>query len=710
MNTYHPVRCLVVVLAGMAMTAIAEAYDPAVRRPEQYRVQSVMRWALVAMLIATFSLFPQTAVEASQDVFTVAVTSDVVTLDPAVAEDGASALVATQIFDSLLAYEGSNLFPVAGLAAHWTASADGRIWTFYLRPGVKFHDNTPLDADAVVFNIQRWWDPAHPYHQGSFAYFQFLFGGFKGDPNCLLDDVYAAGPLAVVIELSRADSTILSSLALPFFSIASPAAIRAGTLASTPIGTGPFRFAEHIPGDRVRLGTNALYWRGAPRSGSLEFRVIPSATDRLTALKTGAAQVADNAVGAAADPELRVLTRTALNVGYLGINRDHTPLGNLLVRQAIAHAVDKEHVLAVGYSGGAWAADQFLPRGLWGRDPTIVDYDYNPVLARSLLTQAGYTTGITTTLSYRPVARGYMPNPQAVAQTLKTDMEAAGIHLVITEYASGTFLNKVYAGELDLFLLGWGADIPHPDNFFSPHFCRPAGFGPIDDELCNQLTTARASPNLAGQETIYRWASRRVHETLPLIPLTNGSSGLTTRFDVVGVVASPLGLESYQEARVVGAAYATVSPADGGILSFTDANDRPTTAQVPPNAIDQPTTFHLIEAETESAPAGRGSAHHAFDLDASRDGVPLTGFTFAVPISITIAYSDADLIGVWENTLALYYWDGSTWHDAATTCSPSSTYTHDQVSNQISVAICHLSQFALFGERWPSSYLPLVVR
>jgi ABC-type transport system substrate-binding protein len=104
-----------------------------------------------------------------------------------------------------------------------------------------------------------------------------------------------------------------------------------------------------------------------------------------------------------------------------------------------------------------------LPHGLWGRDPSIVDYDYNPVLARSLLAQAGYTTGITTTLSYRAVPRGYLPNPLAAALTLQNDMEAAGIHLVITEYESGTFLSKVYAGELDLFLLGWGADTPHPD-------------------------------------------------------------------------------------------------------------------------------------------------------------------------------------------------------------------------------------------------------
>lgn len=671
---------------------------------------SVVRWALVAMLIATFSLRPHPLAEASQGAFTVAITNDVVTLDPALAVDGASALIATQVFDSLLAYQGANLFPVPGLAEHWTTSTDGRTWTFYLRPGVKFHDGTPVNAEAVVFNIQRWWDPANPYHQGDFSYFESLFGGFKGDANCLIQDVLASGTSAVIVRLARADNSILSSLALPFFSIASPAAIRAGTLTSAPVGAGPFRFVERTSGDRVQLEANANYWRGAPHSQNLAFRVIPSSTDRLSALKAGAVQVADNAVGATADPELRILTRNLLNVSYLSINRGHTPLDNLLVRQAIAHAVHKGRILAAGYPGGTQAADQFLPRGLWGRDPTIVDYDYNPDRARSLLAQAGYTTGITTTLSYRPMARGYMPDPRAVAQTLKTDMEAAGIHLVLTEYDSPTFLDKVYAGELDLFLFGWGADTPHPGNFFAPHFCRPAGLGPIDDELCNQLAIARTTLDLGDQEAIYQWASRRVHEAVPLVPLANGSSGLTTRFDVVGVVASPLGLESYKDASVVRATYAAITPAGGGFLSFTDANNQPTIVQVPPGAVDQPTMLHLIEAEPASTPPHQVSAHHAFELNASRDGISLAGFTFTTPISVTINYSDVDLVGVRESTLVLYYWDGDAWQDVATTCSPHSVYVHNQAGNQISVAICHLSQFALFGDRWLSIYLPLVVR
>lgn len=711
MNICCLVSSLFVLMVDKVFNATVENCDLTRQWVSKRQIQQVTQWSLVVMLSVTliFHPFPVGA-KASQDDFVVAITGDAMTFDPALAMDGTSALVATQIFDSLVAFQPGSLLPVPGLAEHWTVSGDGRTWTFYLQPGIMFQDNTPLNADAVVFNLQRWWDPSHPYHQGSFIYFQSLFHGFKGDPACLIEDVYAVDPLTVVIKLARAGSSFLSFLALPFFSIASPTAIQAGTLATLPIGTGPFRFANYLPGDQIQLSANTQYWRGAPRSQHLTFRVMPSATDRLTAVKSGTVQVADNVRGAVTDPELQVLTRTGLVLGYLGINRGHAFLDNLLVRQAIAHAVDKAHLLAVGYSEGTQSADQFLPSGLWGRDPTIVDYDYNPVLARSLLTQAGYATGITTTLSYRPVVRSYLPDPQAVAQAMQADMEVAGIHLVITEYESGPFLDKVYAGELDLFLLGWGADFPHPDNFFSPHFCPSAGFGPTDAELCNQLDIARISPNLASQEAIYQWASRRVHETLPLVPLAYTSSGLTMRFDVAGVTPSPLGYESYKEARVVGATFATIVPAEGGTLSFENVNSQTTTVLVPPNAIDQPTTFHLVEAEPNSAPDNRESVHHGFDLSASRNGVPLTGFAFTAPISVTIAYSDDELAGVWEDNLALYYWNGTAWADAATTCSPTSTYVRDPANNQISVAVCHLSQFGLFGEKWPSSYLPLVVR
>ena len=465
--------------------------------------------------------------------------------------------------------------------------------------GRQVPDGTPLNANAVVFNLQRWWDPAHPYHQGDFIYFRALFG-YRGDPNWLDPGHLCLRTVGGGHPVDVPNNTILSSLALPFFSIASPAAIQAGTLASTPVGTGPFRFVRWTPGVSVEMAANADHWRGAPRSSTLVFRVIPNAADRLAALQAGTVQVANDVAGPAADPQLRVLSRTGLNVGYVGINHDHAPLGNLLVRQAIAHAVDKQHIRAVAYPGSVTMADQFLPYGLWGRDPSIVDYNYDPVLARSLLAQAGYTSGITTTLSYRSVPRGYMPDPQAVAQTIQADMAAAGIHLVVNVYEfrhiplPGLFRS---AGPVPV---GLGSRHAASGQLLLAALFRPAGFGAVDTELSDQLAIARSTPDLTAKDVIYRWASPAVsmrHCRWCRLPTAVLRSPRASTLPELSPRRSPA--RSYRDARVVGAAYANVTPANGALLSFTDGNAHPTSALVPSAAVTQPTTFHLIETDID---------------------------------------------------------------------------------------------------------------
>ncbi len=141
------------------------------------------------------------------------------------------------------------------LAESWTVSPDGKTWTFNLRPGIKFHDNTALDAAAVADNFNRWWDPAHPAHTGSFDWFYRLFGGFKGDANCKIAGVAALNATQFRLTLTSAYSPLPSILAVPAFAIASPAAIQAGTLAVTPVGSGPLllTFVQWSTGDRIQL-------------------------------------------------------------------------------------------------------------------------------------------------------------------------------------------------------------------------------------------------------------------------------------------------------------------------------------------------------------------------------------------------------------------------------------------------------------------------
>jgi peptide/nickel transport system substrate-binding protein len=233
----------------------------------------------------------------------------------------------------------------------------------------------------------------------------------------------------------------------------------------------------------------------------------------------------------------------------LGINRAHSPLGNLQVRQAIAHAVNRAQLIADSYPDGTELDSQLLPSGIWGRDPTLTDYTYDPALARSLLTQARFPHGFTTTLAYRDVVRSYLPHPAQTVATIAADLQAVGITTTIIAYESRTFLDKAANGELDLYLLGWIADYLHPDNFFYPILCDGyLAFGPKDNALCSQVWASRAEFNFNNQLTQYQWASRRVYDTLPLLPLAHTRTALVTRREILGLSVSPLAIEAYKDA------------------------------------------------------------------------------------------------------------------------------------------------------------------
>jgi peptide/nickel transport system substrate-binding protein len=653
---------------------------------------------------------------AAAGAFTAALSADVQGLDPALLTDGNSLLVTSQIYDTLIAYEPGGSKPVPALAASWSASAGGKTWTFNLRSGLTFHDGTPLNAEAVAFNFQRWWDPANPQHVGNFEAFKSAFGGFKGDGNCTLAAVSAAGPLEFQLTLTQPDSALPTRLAAEGLAIASPAAIQAGTLNSSPTGTGPYRFAERVPGDHIALEANTAYWGGAPHLDLLTFQIIPDAGQRLAALASGAVQTADGftdneLIVAGANSVLRILWRPGTSLGYLGINRAHGPLGDLLVRKAIAHAVNLPGLISSHYNIRSQAAGQFLPPHVWGYDPNLDGYTYDPALARSLLAQAGYSGGFTTTLAYRDTVRSYLPDPLGTANAIAADLQAVGIDADVVWYGAVDMSVKAANGDLDLFLLGWYAGYAHPANFFGPHFCDPAfkGFGPLDTDLCSQLALAANTFDIAAQVPMYTGASDRVYDTLPALALANQRTALVTRFDVAGLVPSPMSAENYEVVRFA-QAQGDVTPEAETTISYTDAGGQATTATVPAGAVTEPVTLRLAEMPAPAAPVGLGYGGQAFEMTAFQEGSPQLGFAFDKPVVVTVDYADADIARLQENSLALYLKTGETWSNAAETCSPPLPYAIDAIANRISVSVCHLTIFALFGEKKPLTYLPIVMR
>lgn len=154
-----------------------------------------------------------------------------------------------------------------------------------------------------------------------------------------------------------------------------------------------------------------------------------------------------------------------------------------------------------------------------------------------------------------------------------------------------------------------------------------------------------------------------------------------------------------------------VTPIQGGTLVFSDTQNLPTTIQVPPGAVTDTTTLVYTPLMTPSNPSDLLFAGHAFDLAAYQSGLEKLDFNFQQPVTVTIHYSDADVASVGSETqLILTYWDGNDWVDAATTCTPISVYNRDMDNNILSVPICHLSSYALFGAEAQKVYLPIVIR
>jgi hypothetical protein len=194
-----PMRYKVDVVLTDDLVKRLEAGVPTYEFDAKSTVMRDMLWSVVPFLAVLALLivfvFPPSitaTAPAAGGPMTVGIAAEPTGLDPALYDfTDNRLLVTTQVMETLVSYAPDTPL-VRVLAESWSVSPDGLVWTFIVRSGVTFHDGTPLDAAAVAFNFQRQWDPAHPYHNGAFDYFGLVFGGFKGDPNCLITGIVPA--------------------------------------------------------------------------------------------------------------------------------------------------------------------------------------------------------------------------------------------------------------------------------------------------------------------------------------------------------------------------------------------------------------------------------------------------------------------------------------------------------------------------------------
>ncbi|MFD1425739.1 peptide/nickel transport system substrate-binding protein [Kroppenstedtia sanguinis] len=484
-------------------------------------------------------------------------------LDPSLVTDGESLRVTENVMETLVDYKKDSMEVTSGLAEKWETSEDGKTWTFHLRKGVKFHDGTDFNAEAVVFNFERWMNREMlPSKKDDFIYYGSMFGGYKKEKGHVVDSVKAVDEHTVEFKLKEPQGPFLQNLAMSPFGIASPKAVKKdpAEFAKHPVGTGPFKFENWKKGDTITVVKNEDYWqKGLPKLDKIIFKSIPDNSARLTALQSGDIDVMDglnpeDAKRVKSDEKLQLYKRPPNNVGYLAFNMDKKPFDNQKVRQAIYHAVNKEGLIKSFYAGLAEPAKNPMPPSLWGFNDDIQDYEYDLKKAKKLLKEAGYEKGFEVEFWAMPEPRPYIPDGKKIAEYIQADLNKIGIKSKIASPEWTTYLEETQHGEHEMALLGWTGDNGDPDNFLYVLLDKDNTRIPAQnsafyksDELHDVLIKAQRETDQGKREKLYKEAQEIIHKDVPWVPLVYAQPPLAGQSYVKGYSPHPKGSESLAE-------------------------------------------------------------------------------------------------------------------------------------------------------------------
>jgi len=419
-----------------------------------------------------------------------------------------------QAWDTLV-YRNPDTFKLEPLLASEWKLPDPTTIEFTLRPGVKFHDGTPLTADDVVYTLTIAADPNSKVSTP--ANYNWI------------DKAEKTGELSVRVKLKRPTPAALEyfALVIPIYPKAYREKVGPEGYAKAPIGAGPYKITKVEPGASIDFERFEDYWAGSPKGKpaikKMSVRFVPDAATEMTELLAGRADWIwnmnpDQLEGVNRMPNLQAVRKESMRVGYLALDAAgrtgaDNPMTKLKVRQAVWHAIDRQAIADKLVTGGSRVpqAPCFPPQ--FGCDAeAAVLYDYNPAKAKQLLAEAGYPDGFDVELtSY------VLPQWGSAVQNY---LQAVGIRAKINQLQTAALTQRAKAGELRAYLGSWGSFSINDVSAIMPNFFD----GGADDyardpDVIKWLTEGGSSNDAEVRKKAYSAAIQRITEKAYWAPL-----------------------------------------------------------------------------------------------------------------------------------------------------------------------------------------------
>jgi len=424
-------------------------------RDRTARFATLIRRACVAAFVAIQLALPAGGATAQTGALAIAVATDPLTLDPRGASNIIAWSLAYQFADPLVGKD-KDLKIVPLLAESWDRP-DPRTWRFKLRRGVKFHNGEEVTAQAVKATIDVMVDPELAKSK-KVPVSAFIRGNFRA-----VERVEAPDPYTVVIVTKTPYRPMLLGLA-QLGIVPTSALDNSDAFIAKPVGAGPYRFAEYVPGSRVVFEANPAYWGQKPAFKRVTVRIIPENATRVAALQTGEVMAIFNVPPDAIDriranKDLIVQDTLTTRYNYLYLQNDRPPFNDRRVRLAVNYALDKDQITRGIFRGLAKPASAPMGPATAFFDKALQPYPYDLAKAKQLLTEAGYPNGLKVTMG---TPFGRFINDRQVGEAVAGQLGKAGIAADLKVEEWGTSFANLMGRKYDVMFGAYGGS-PDPD-------------------------------------------------------------------------------------------------------------------------------------------------------------------------------------------------------------------------------------------------------